>query len=73
MIGCRTAMQVMAGCWGGRWLQWEEDPDEDTVSEHKQHFSGSAGDVLCLAVTPTGLLAAGECGAGGMRRVKDEE
>ena len=54
----------MAGCWGGRWLQWEEDPDEDTVSEHKQHCSGSSGDVLCLAVTPDGLLATGELAAG---------
>ena len=53
-------VQVMAGCWGGRWLQWEEDPDEDVVTENKQHFSGSAGDVLCLAVSSSGLLATGE-------------
>jgi len=50
----------VTSCWGGRLLHWEEDPDEDTINEHRQHRSGSAGDVLCMAVGLPGRLAAGE-------------
>ena len=57
---CTASVQVIAGCWGGRLLHWEEDPDGDTISEHRQHRSGSGGDVLCIAVQLPGRLAAGE-------------
>ena len=57
---CIHAAQVFAGCWGGRLLHWEEDPEEDIIGEHRRQDSGSAGDVLCVAVSPSGRLAAGE-------------
>lgn len=53
------ALQVVAACWSGCWLQWEEHLDEDVLTEHRRHATGLPGDVLSIAIFPPNALATG--------------
>lgn len=53
------APQVVAACWSGCWLCWEEDMEEDVITGHRRHATGLPGDVLSIALCPPDTLATG--------------